>query len=62
MSTPKKRKPKKPRDIAAEIVKGKSFDEGETGKFEGSIYSSRVAGNVWTPRQHPAVWILISSE
>ncbi|MBR4857137.1 MAG: hypothetical protein IKU94_11010 [Bacteroidaceae bacterium] len=58
MATPAKRKPRKPRDIVSEITKGKSFGDGERGTFEGSIYASRVDGNVWTPRQHPAVWVL----
>ena len=62
MATPKKRKTHKPINIEAALAKGKSFGEGENGEFEGATYQSRIDDNAWTPRQHPAVWVLISTE
>lgn len=54
--------PDKPaiRDIAEAIENGEAFDYAERGEFEGAIYESRTGDNRWTPRHHPAVWMLIS--
>lgn len=48
------------RDIVSSLEKGEAFDYAERGEFEDGIYESRIGNNLWTPRQHPAVWVLIS--
>ena len=67
MATPKKagsrkKQSRKERDIETAIAAGQVFGDGEKGKLEGATYQSRIDGNAWTPRQHPAVWVLISTE
>ena len=48
-------------NIVQALEAGHVFSAGEEGEHDGAIYASRFDGNVWTPRQHPAVWVLISN-
>ena len=36
------------------------YMKGDKVRFEGQIYESAIDNNIWSPRDYPAGWILIS--
>lgn len=38
------------------ITSGLAFDMDECGWWNGVLYRSKIASNVWTPDQYPAGW------
>lgn len=44
------------RYIPATITAGTAFELGECGWWDGKLYRSLMAANVYTPEQYPAGW------
>ena len=44
------------RVIPATITAGAAFSLGELGWWDGNVYKSLLAANVYTPEQYPAGW------
>lgn len=46
------------RIITDTLTSGLAFDEGECGWWDGVLYRSKIASNVWTPAAYPDGWEL----
>lgn len=44
------------RKITETITATLAFAKDELGWWKGTIYKSKMAGNVWTPEAYPAAW------
>ena len=50
------------RYIKENMSAGEAFALGERGWWEGRLYESLVAANVYTPASYPAGWRLVNNE
>lgn len=46
------------RIIPETITAGQAFAKGELGWWQGVLYQSIIADNVWTPDEYPAGWAI----